>query len=294
MASFRWLALGLPVLLLLLFGAAVTARAWFSAEQWYVVEQGSPPRPDEPADLRDVSFRTADGVRLDGWFHPSSNGATVVLAHGFGQGRLGLLPEARILADAGYGLLLYDARGHGTSEGSVTLGYKEQLDLAAALAFVRGRPDVDPAHVGALGFSMGAVALAHVAAEDPELRAIVMLSPYPSLRKILAVSFDGWGPLSAFGARLAAWRRGTDFDAVRAELALPKLGPRAPLVIIGADEPGQHLMDQIEASLPPDAAMWRVPGAGHGGFIEVAPEVYPSRLLEYFGRTLRPPAATAL
>ena len=65
----------------------------------------------------DVTFSTADGVALSGWYVPSRNGAAVVLLHGAGSTRSAVLPHTVVLADDGFGVLLYDARGHGRSQG---------------------------------------------------------------------------------------------------------------------------------------------------------------------------------
>ena len=62
-----------------------------------------------------------------------------------------------MLARHGYGVLLFDRRGEGESEGDPnTLGSAGARDLEAALAFLRGRPDVDPDRIGGLGLRSGA------------------------------------------------------------------------------------------------------------------------------------------
>jgi hypothetical protein len=67
-----------------------------------------------------VAFPASDGVRLSGWYVPSRNGAAIVLVHGGGGDRQGTVRHARMLAKAGYGVLLYDARGRGESAGTRT------------------------------------------------------------------------------------------------------------------------------------------------------------------------------
>src|SRR6478672_3559043 len=62
-----------------------------------------------------VTFAASDGVRLSGWWVPGRNGAAVVVVHGGGGDREGAVAHARMLARAGYGVLLYDARGRGRS-----------------------------------------------------------------------------------------------------------------------------------------------------------------------------------
>ena len=64
-----------------------------------------------------VTFPTSDGVRLSGWYVPPRNGAVIALVHGGGGDREGTILHARMLAKAGYGVLLYDARGRGESQG---------------------------------------------------------------------------------------------------------------------------------------------------------------------------------
>jgi hypothetical protein len=47
---------------------------------------GQTPR-DAGSDYEDVSFPTEDGLTLRGWYLPSSNGAAVMVPHGFGNNR---------------------------------------------------------------------------------------------------------------------------------------------------------------------------------------------------------------
>jgi acetyl esterase/lipase len=121
-----------------------------------------------------VTFDSADGLELSGWYIPSRNRAAVLVVHGGGGDRNGTVEHAELLARHGYGVLVYDARGRGESEGSpVAFGWGWPKDVAGALAFLRGRPDVDPERVGGLGLSTGADVLIEVAAQDRDLRAVV-------------------------------------------------------------------------------------------------------------------------
>ena len=76
------------------------------------------PIPATPTGYEDVEFDAVDGLRLSGWYAPSRNGAAVVLVHGGGGDRTGPLDHARLLRRHGYGVLLYDSRGRGESEGT--------------------------------------------------------------------------------------------------------------------------------------------------------------------------------
>ncbi|HSO27222.1 MAG TPA: hypothetical protein VLS48_04080, partial [Anaerolineales bacterium] len=70
---------------------------------------------DPPEGFEAVTLHTKDGVALQGWYHPPQNGAVIVLLHGAGGSRADTRPYAQMLVGNGYGALLFDQRGHGTS-----------------------------------------------------------------------------------------------------------------------------------------------------------------------------------
>jgi pimeloyl-ACP methyl ester carboxylesterase len=110
----------------------------------------------------------------------------VVLVHGSGPlDRDETILEHKqflVLADhlsrQGIAVLRYDKRGVGKSGGT----YKDSTsrdfasDAEAAVAFLRGRPEVDAARVGLVGHSEGGLIAPMVAARDPRLAFIVMLA----------------------------------------------------------------------------------------------------------------------
>ena len=150
------LAVGLVGLLLLGYVAYIGVWVWGMS--------GTAHRPDccttTPADLgfeyEEVTLTTDDGLRLAGWYIPSHNRAAVILLHGYGSSRRETLPRAAILARHGYGVLLYDERASGQSEGDFrSFGWADVADVPLALDFLRERADVDPDRIGILGFSIG-------------------------------------------------------------------------------------------------------------------------------------------
>ena len=122
----------------------------------------------------DVTFETRDHVTLSGWFIPSRNGAAVVVADGAGSTRASVRAQAEVLARHGFGVLAFDARGHGRSEGrAMDFGWYGDEDVDAAVAFVRGRPGADANRIGAVGLSMGGEEVIGAAATNPGIRAVV-------------------------------------------------------------------------------------------------------------------------
>ena len=158
----RWVLTAVAAILLLLFvGLPIVIG---------VAQTQKPAEPiaDSALELphQTVTFPAADGTKLGGWYIPSKNRAAVIVVHGGGGDRTGSLRHARLLSSLGYGVLLYDSRGRGTSEGDPNAqGWTWQDDVSGAIAFVRGRRDVDPDRIGALGLSTGADVLIEAAAK---------------------------------------------------------------------------------------------------------------------------------
>ena len=121
-----------------------------------------------------VTVTTGDGVRLAGWYLPSTNRAAVVLLHGAGSTRSDVLDEAAVLARHGFGVLMIDARGHGESAGrAMDFGWHGDADIAAATGYLADRPDVDRQRVGVVGLSMGGEEALGATATNGLIRAVV-------------------------------------------------------------------------------------------------------------------------
>ena len=111
---------------------------------------GSPPS----AAYKTVHFTASDGVRLEGWYRPSRNGASVLMISGGGGNRRSTLRHATMLERHGYGVLVYDPRGSGNSEGTVnSYGWGWDKDVDAAMDFLAAH---GAGRIGALGLSTGA------------------------------------------------------------------------------------------------------------------------------------------
>ncbi len=85
---------------------------------------------------------------------------------------------AEALTDAGLVVLRLDDRGFGGSGGNGATATTADLasDIAAGIAWLRTRPDVDPDRIGVLGHSEGGIIAPMVAAEDPRVAAVVLLA----------------------------------------------------------------------------------------------------------------------
>lgn len=143
-------------LILLLFLSV--GLAWFISSR--VIMQPREIHPEEWKQYQlkpeKVSFSTTDGLKLAGALIAGTNDATIILLHGYGRSKEQMLPQASMLNREGFGILIFDFRASGESEGKyITFGGKEQRDLVAAVHYLNSRNDIDMSRIGLLGFSMG-------------------------------------------------------------------------------------------------------------------------------------------
>jgi dienelactone hydrolase len=153
-----------------------------------------PAGPDSPSDSLPVAeVSKPRGLAVA---ETQRRAPTIVLVHSWTWNRLGyaasgllanltgatpvdLLRLAKALHDEGYNVLTFDQRNHGQSTASrpFTFGQSEAKDFLGAVTYLMGRPDVDPARIGAVGFSMGANALLFALPQSNDIRAAIMVQP---------------------------------------------------------------------------------------------------------------------
>ena len=125
---------------------------------------------DLPATAHPVTFTTSDGLTLHGTYIPSTNGAAVIVSPGYNEAPA----HARMLARHGYGVLLFDQRGEGRSDGDPNgWGWAAEKDMVGALRFLQAQPDVRDGRIGGIGLSVAGESLLQTAAHHDDLKAVV-------------------------------------------------------------------------------------------------------------------------
>lgn len=251
------------------------------------------PIDDPPgAAYEPVSFAAADGLELSGWYRQSRNRAAVVVVHGGGGDRSGAVSHAELLARHGYGVLVYDSRGRGESEGSpVSFGWGWPKDVAGALAFLRGRSDVDPGRIAGLGLSTGADVLIEVAAaDDRALEAVVSdgatAGSFADYRNL-----DGLDEAAPFYLTMYTAARVLSGSSPGEPLEdlVARVSP-TPLLLIatGGSLPAEIDFNRIYAEAAREQVEhWELPDVDHTAAIRERPEEYQRRVVGFLDRALR-------
>ncbi len=232
--------------------------------------------------FRPVTLKPAAGLALNGWYHPSANGALILLLGGQGSNRDSMLAEASFLSAHGYGALTLDGRQ--CAGAMTTLGYREVEDLRAMVEFASAQPEVR--WLGALGFSAGGVTVIRGAARIPQIQAVVAEGNFANLyQEITAVESP---PLSLDWQirRLVAVAYTLSAGVWPGQVSplddLSAISPRPVLLIHGEYEVGRTRGQAQAEAAGPNGELWIVPAAGHGQYYSLQPVEYEKRILGFF------------
>jgi hypothetical protein len=137
---------------------------------------------EQNLDYEDVTFPALDGVPLEAWFIPAEGSDKLIIVnHPMGFSRAGipahlepwrsiwsssgnafevnLVPDYKILHDAGYNVLAYDLRNFGHSGaangGIASSGIFESRDVLGSLRYVRNRRDTRDMTIGLFSRCLG-------------------------------------------------------------------------------------------------------------------------------------------
>jgi len=226
--------------------------------------------PRYPREQR-LDLLTEDGVRLSGarLQGPADAPGTVVLVHGFAHSSR--TPRVHAFAHSlarDLHVVVPDLRGHGASAGLATLGTKEPLDVAAAVAAAPpGLPVVT------VGISMGAAAvLLHAGTLGGVAGVVAISSPAwsqawdtPSTVRIRRAVTSRAG--REFMARVLHTRVAPSCEPVPDSRHLvARIAPAFTLVVHDPDDHyfGRDHAEAIHAWADEPKDLWLLPGAGHG------------------------------
>lgn len=252
--------------------------------------RGAEPGP-APDGFSEMTFDADDGATLSGWYAESANGAGVVVVPGAGSSRTGAFAQAQVLADAGYGVLVYDPRGHGSSRGTaMDLGWAGDLDVRAAVDALRSQPGIGS--LGAVGLSMGGEQVIGAAAIDTRIAAVVAEGATNRVAQDLVWLSSQYGTRGTFQVGLERAKHTITLgltpypappplrDSLRA------IAPRPVLLITAGARDDELFAAQYNASGLPTVTVWNVPDASHIAGLRTDPEGWRERVVSFFDRNL--------
>ncbi len=229
------------------------------------------------ADLQyeEVSFTTADGLTLHGWFlpaparMPSHKTQTWLWFHGNGGNistRVDQLERAHRLL--GVHQFIFDYRGYGRSEGRPTERGTYQ-DARAALDCLKRVPGIDIGQIVYFGHSLGTAIAIELAVSHPPL-GLALIGPLSSMqdmaRQTIRVPLSGWLVRGHYNSMQRIRR------------------VRAPVLVLHGElddvVPREHGMKLYQAANRPKRFV-TLRGASHNNVAHVDGETMANALIEF-------------
>jgi hypothetical protein len=247
------------------------------------------------AELKDASITAQDGAVLRAWLitPEHANGSTVILLHGLGDNRMGMIGYARLFLAHGFTTLLPDARAHGESGGQLaTYGLLERDDVRRWFDFLAASDR--PQCIFGFGESMGAAQLLQSLDAVTRFCAVAAESSFSNFREI---AYDRIGqpfhlgpwfgktfmrPTVEAAFLRAWWKYKLDMSQISPEDSVK--ASRTPVLLIHG---------QIDSNIPvhhsrrihqrnPNTVLWEVPDADHCGAVNATPQEFNRRLIAWF------------
>lgn len=131
--------------------------------------------------FRDIYIKTSDNVKIDVWYAKAMNNKqTILFCHG-NSGNISKYQElASFFSKKGYGILLFDYRGYGKSEGSPSeTGLYN--DVNAALKFLKEKEKLSNNQIILWGVSLGGAVAAEEASKE-RFRAVILQSTFTNIK----------------------------------------------------------------------------------------------------------------
>lgn len=231
------------------------------------------------------NFKLADGVTISGWYIPPTThkNSLIILIHGHYADRRATREWAKILTAAGYGIYMYDQRGHGESEG--VLDYVNS-NFAADLLSIRQQllAKYSVKQFGAVGLSMGAHALINTFAQDPSAFQAAWLDGlwpqaakdldvfclemllYSNLETVTQIIFKNPAP------------------NVKSLLDILTENKTAKIMVVaaGAEDMESSTGRKLATAKSNMVDNWVIPNAKHLNGISIASDEYKQKLLDFF------------
>ena len=245
-----------------------------------------------------VRFSSRDAnFTLSGWYIPGESGKPAIInLHGLGSCKYSVvnLMQAGMLNNAGYSVLMMDVRDAGDSDyedGRSAIGNEEYLDALGGFDWLQAEKGHDT--VAILGNSLGAATALIAFAQEPELAAAFVDSPFDNLPQIIReeLTREGYPQFLYASGLIAARLRGDNIAFNNPHDAITNANGRPIFITHGTADTriGVHHTEQLAErgkAADQNVSIWIIEGIEHVKAVGQIPAEYEQRMLEFFENAL--------
>lgn len=289
----HWYSKSIAALLALSFFTFVAAAIISGFLVYNIVTPRSGSQPIDlanfPGHPEQISYSVGSAGTREGWFFPGLKSApTILLCPGYGEGREELLPLATALQEQGYNVTLLQFTSNGAKGIETTLGYREVLQLRAAVSTLAQRSDVDRSRFGLWGTDMGSYAALSLAESDPRVRAIAIESVYDRPQEMLRLLVNRYGIgslplLPKFAEKAFDWLNYRDAAAPPLDQRLSRLAGVPKLFIEASDNPDlAKSTGRLFVEAPEPKEQVTILRGNYAGMLDEEKRSYENRIASFF------------
>lgn len=197
-------------------------------------------------EAKTVSLRTEDDLLLEAYEVrvDSPQGVVIFLSGIHNPSVTAFYGHAKMLLEDNYASLLLEMRAHGESEGDlISLGFKEHLDVAAALDYIKAEKIYQDVPVIVFGLSMGGATAINAMGTIEELAGLVSLSAYSAWEDVFTDNMRQMGISGALATLQKPFvqlyntiRFGFNSSNLSPKVQIQNLGTRPALLIHSTED----------------------------------------------------------
>jgi alpha-beta hydrolase superfamily lysophospholipase len=275
------------LLIIILAGLSLyTAASFISVDRFLCANRVEIKFPDTlNLAHENVQFKTTDNLTIKGWLFPANSNKSIILLHGWKANRFEPLPRVKFLHEAGYNVLVYDARACGESEGDlISLGYYEAEDLVAAVKFLKEK---GMKRIAADGISQGGATIVFAVQKTKDLDCIIIESCYDELVNAVNNRFKSMlfipGEIgSALMIPIAEKKLNANISDIAPVNYIEKI--EVPVYVISGASDTRTTVEEtkkIFSKAKEPKQLWIVPNAKHEDLYRVDRAEYEKNILEF-------------
>lgn len=242
-----------------------------------------------------VRYPTKNKKKLHGWWIPApgnkvGESPTLILVHGWNRNVGRMMPYIKELHPAGYNLLVFDSRNHGSSDPDEYSAMPKFVeDIVASIDYLYKKSDLNLDQLAVIGLSMGGAAAIYASSKDKRIKKLISVGAFSHPATVMNREFNKrhipYFPLIWMFFKYAQYRIDTSFDAIAPINNIGK--SKSKILLIQGELDDVVTVDEAEAmEIAGNSAkvkLWTIPGKGHSDCHE-HPE-YWERVRTFLGQS---------
>lgn len=228
-----------------------------------------------------VRYQTENNKRLYGWWIPAPkdeevSASTIILVHGWNRNVGRMMPYIKELHPAGYNLLVFDSRNHGSSDPDEFSSMpKFAEDIIASINFLEKKPESNIEDLSVIGLSMGGAASIYAASKDTRIKKVITVGAFAHPAKVMKREIQKkhipYFPVIWMFFKYVQYKIGSSFDLIAPINNIGKV--KADLLLIHGEMddvvPVENAQSMEIAGNQSTIRLWTIPGKGHSNCHEV-------------------------